>query len=36
MSAGEQLLELSVAKEKGLITEREYERMRRRIVRDND
>ncbi len=35
-SAGEQLLELNEAKEKGLISDREYERMRSKIVRSND
>ncbi|MGE3310160.1 MAG: SHOCT domain-containing protein [Limisphaerales bacterium] len=35
-SAGEQLLELNEAKEKGLISDREYERMRKNIVRSND
>ena len=35
-SAGTQLIELKDARDKGLITEKEYERMRKRIVRDHD
>lgn len=35
-SAGQQLLELQEAHDKGLISDREFERMRRRIVREND
>ena len=35
-SPGQQLMELDQAKEKGLVTEREYERMRKKIVREND
>lgn len=35
-SAGEQLQDLDKARADGLITDREYERMRKRIVRDND
>lgn len=35
-SAGTQLIELKEARDKGLITEKEYERMRKRIVREHD
>lgn len=35
-SAGQQLQELDKAREQGLVSDREYERMRKRIVREND
>jgi hypothetical protein len=35
-SAGQQLQDLDKARADGLVTEREYERMRKRIVREND
>ncbi|MFN0066652.1 MAG: SHOCT domain-containing protein [Limisphaerales bacterium] len=35
-SAGEQLEDLGKARDQGLISDREYDRMRKRIVRDND
>lgn len=35
-SAGEQLQDLDKARDQGLITDREYERMRKRIVREHD
>lgn len=35
-STGTQLLELKEAHDKGVINDKEYERMRKRIVREND
>jgi hypothetical protein len=35
-TAGEQLMELQEAKDKGLVSDKEFERMRRKIVQDND
>ena len=35
-SAGQQLMDLKKARDTGLITEKEYERMRKKIVKEND
>ena len=35
-SAGQQLMDLKKARDSGLITDKEYERMRKKIVKEND